>query len=79
MSLAILDFWRLGELHDLLQLESHRIVHDAIAEVNILGVTPVHGGERVVAVEEHNNHAGPKKRFIFPANVAEVDLKRHCL
>lgn len=45
------------ELHGMLQLEGHDIVHDAMDEVDEWGVAPEHGGVKVAVAADQNDFA----------------------
>lgn len=69
----------LDELHILLQLERYHVVHDALDEVNGLGVGPGQGGELAVEKSESNNLARQRRVFIVPADLGDTELTTYQL
>lgn len=76
---VLLDFPSLEEWHVLLQVERHRVVYDALDEVNESGDVPKSGGEWFNVTPEHSSPMRWQQPFIFSADEADVDLLIHSL
>lgn len=57
----------------------HRVVHDAMNEVNEMGFTQEHGGEWVILTAGHNSITRGPQLFTLSADVADTELVRNRL